>query len=240
MIETIDPLLKPYLVAGGGEARQRLEEVLAGHARPLVRTIVRHRLLGRGDWKGREVEDVEAEVLMRLVERLDRLRHDGSDAIGDFMGYVATCAHHACNDFLRRESRRGLFAVPLDLDRPVVELADSRGGADDEAVLRAKLDALWREIRALPSRQAAALLLSLRDDKGREVVSLFPLTGTATLRQIAAAIALPAERFAQLWSSLPLDDLTIAELLGATRQQVINLRKSARERLARRLRGFLK
>jgi RNA polymerase sigma factor (sigma-70 family) len=239
VIESIDPLLQPYLLAGGGEARQRLEEVLAGHARPLVRTIVRHRLRGREGWPGREAEDLEAEVLVRLVERLDRLRHGGADAIGDFMGYVASCAHHACNDFLRRQRRRGLDAVPLELDQPVIELADSRSNADEEAVLRAKLDALWREIRALPCRQAAALLLGLRDENGREVVSLFPLTGTATLRQIATAIALPAERFAQLWSRLPLDDLTIAEILGATRQQVINLRKSGRERLARRLRGFL-
>jgi hypothetical protein len=34
---------------------------------------------------------------------------------------------------------------------------------------------------------------------------------------------------------LPLDDATIAGLLGATRQQVINLRKCARERLERRM-----
>jgi RNA polymerase sigma factor (sigma-70 family) len=240
VLETVDPLLKPYLVAGGGEERQRLDEVLVGHAQPLVRTIVRHRLRGRESWKERAAEDLEAEVLMRLVERLDRLRRGGAEAIGDFLGYVATCAHHACNDFLRRESRRGLYAVPLGHDRPVVELADSRGNAGDEALLRGKLEALWREIHALPSRQAAALLLSLRDEKGQEVISLFPLTGTATLRQIAAAIALPAERFAQLWSRLPLDDRTIADLLGASRQQVINLRKSARERLARRLRGLLK
>jgi hypothetical protein len=38
-----------------------------------------------------------------------------------------------------------------------------------------------------------------------------------------------------LWKELPLDDLTIAGRLGATRQQVINLRKSARARLVRRL-----
>jgi RNA polymerase sigma factor (sigma-70 family) len=202
-----------------------------------VRTILRHRLRGREAWRAREVEDLEAEVLVRLVERLDRLRRDGGSGIGDFLGYVATCAHHACNDFLRRESQRSKTAVALDLDRAVVDLRDTRAGAADEAVLRAKLRALWREIRELPARQAVALLLSLRDEKGREVVSLFPLTGTATLREIAAAIALPAERFAGLWSRLPLDDLSIAELLGATRQQVINLRKSARERLARRLRG---
>jgi hypothetical protein len=37
-----------------------------------------------------------------------------------------------------------------------------------------------------------------------------------------------------LWDQLPLDDLSIAARLGVTRQQVINLRKAARARLARR------
>jgi len=34
---------------------------------------------------------------------------------------------------------------------------------------------------------------------------------------------------------LPLEDSAIAQLFGITRQQVINLRKTARERLARRM-----
>jgi len=43
------------------------------------------------------------------------------------------------------------------------------------------------------------------------------------------------EALAELWNSLPLDDHAIAARLGITRQQVINLRRAARERLARRL-----
>jgi hypothetical protein len=39
----------------------------------------------------------------------------------------------------------------------------------------------------------------------------------------------------EIWGRLPVDDHTIAERLGLTRQQVINLRKSARARLARRM-----
>jgi DNA-directed RNA polymerase specialized sigma24 family protein len=100
------------------------------------------------------------------------------------------------------------------------------------------LERLWQEVRELPSAQRAALLLNLREADGRGCLALFPATGVATLRQIADALELPAERFAELWSQLPLDDATIAGLLGLTRQQVINLRKSARERLARRLKGF--
>jgi hypothetical protein len=40
---------------------------------------------------------------------------------------------------------------------------------------------------------------------------------------------------AAVWNELPLEDAVIAERLGATRQQVINLRKCARARLSRRL-----
>jgi hypothetical protein len=83
-----------------------------------------------------------------------------------------------------------------------------------------------------------ALLLNLREADGRGCLALFPGTGVASLRQIADALEFPAERFAELWPRLPLDDATIAGLLELTRQQVINLRKSARERLARRLKGF--
>ncbi|HEV2665320.1 MAG TPA: hypothetical protein VG324_10430, partial [Blastocatellia bacterium] len=100
------------------------------------------------------------------------------------------------------------------------------------------LERLWQEVRELPRAQRVALLLNLREADGGGCLALFPATGVATLRQIAEALELPAERFAELWPQLPLDDATIAALLRLTRQQVINLRKSARERLARRLKGF--
>jgi DNA-directed RNA polymerase specialized sigma24 family protein len=101
------------------------------------------------------------------------------------------------------------------------------------------LERLWREVLELPRDQRAALLLNLRDVDGRGCLALFPATGVATLRQIADALELPAERLAELWIQLPIDDTTIAGLLKlTTRQQVINLRKSARERLARRLKEF--
>jgi len=68
---------------------------------------------------------------------------------------------------------------------------------------------------------------------------LLPAIGIATIRQLAAALELTAERLAELWNELPIEDARIAELLGLTRQQVINARKSGRERLARRLKGFI-
>ena len=101
------------------------------------------------------------------------------------------------------------------------------------------LQRLWEELKQLPVNQRAALLLNLKDTSGFGCITLFPALGIATIRQLAAALELPAERLAELWNELPIEDARIAELLGLTRQQVINARKSGRERLARRLKGFI-
>jgi len=63
------------------------------------------------------------------------------------------------------------------------------------------------------------------------------LTGVASLRVVAEALEMSAPALAGIWNDLPLDDAAIAGRLGLTRQQVINLRKSARERLARRMKN---
>lgn len=138
----------------------------------------------------------------------------------------------------------------LQLREPQAEsLSDGEGnrfaelpGKDADVSLQVEkrifLQRLWQEVRLLPPNQRAALLLNLRDAEGRGCIALFPVTGVATLRQLAEALELSAERFAELWHDLPLEDQAIAELLGVTRQQVINSRKSGRERLARRLKGF--
>jgi hypothetical protein len=82
-----------------------------------------------------------------------------------------------------------------------------------------------------------ALLLNLRDDHGADLLSLLTLSGIARLHQIATALEMDARDLARLWKDLPLEDAVLAQRLGLTRQQVINLRKCARERLARRLRA---
>jgi RNA polymerase sigma factor (sigma-70 family) len=103
--------------------------------------------------------------------------------------------------------------------------------------LRRWMGELWTQICELPVAQRAALLLNLRSGSDGAAVALLPLTGVAGIREIASVLDLPCDEFAALWNRLPLDDLAIAERLGVTRQRVINLRKSARERLTRRMRG---
>jgi DNA-directed RNA polymerase specialized sigma24 family protein len=127
----------------------------------------------------------------------------------------------------------------ISLDDNVHQTSENLNGSQislDEIIdQRLSLERLWAEVCQLPRKQRVALLLNLRDEKGQGIIMLIPFTRTATVRQIAEALEIPTEDFAETWNSLPLDDLAIAELLGATRQQVINLRKAARERLTRRI-----
>ena len=135
-------------------------------------------------------------------------------------------------------------------DQPVVATSGPGGAGDMEDRLpdasanvlteverRLYLQRLWSEIIQLPLRQRIALLLNLRDEQ-EGVLALFPLTGLVSIRQLAETVAMTAEQFARLWNELPLEDEAIATRLGVTRQQVINLRKSARARLARRVKSF--
>ena len=94
---------------------------------------------------------------------------------------------------------------------------------------------LWREVICLPVQQRHALLLNLREEGGGSALMFAPLSGVASVRDIAELLQMPDTELAVLWKDLPLDDLTIAGRLGVTRQQVINLRKSARARLTRRM-----
>jgi len=185
------------------------------------------------EWKGTRprvavvdasaISDAATLPLAALVQALLR-RANGSVDIDTIVGAIAAA--------------RGIAevvspAAPAAVDVDAEQVADSRsaGQADEQASF---LKRLWTEVRALPQRQRAALLLNLRDDRGRGVLALFSLTGTASMRQVADALGMAADELAQLWRDLPMDDRRIAERLGITRQQVINLRKAARARLARR------
>jgi hypothetical protein len=103
-------------------------------------------------------------------------------------------------------------------------------------------------------------LLNFRDADGD--IQLFVWHGIAGIEQLGDLLKITDEQFARVWNELPLDDeireqvqttndyytkfaalyahipledLIIAKLLGGERQQVINLRKGARERLAKYL-----
>lgn len=79
------------------------------------------------------------------------------------------------------------------------------------------------------------MLLNLRDDRNESALDLFLFTGTASLTEIATALGKTEEWLAEVWNGLPLADASIASHLALERQQIINLRRTARARLARRM-----
>ena len=113
----------------------------------------------------------------------------------------------------------------------VENVADARPAVDVVLDQRREAERLWGHIQELPGRQRQALLLNLRYDALCELVA----TGIASMRAIAEAVEMTAEALAEIWNDVPLPDNAIAERLGCTRQQVINLRMSARKRLGNRL-----
>ncbi len=133
----------------------------------------------------------------------------------------------------------GFFAstwqVADSLPQDASTLAHKEMSASDRVEIRQLLGTLWREILELRPMQRKALLLNLRDGTKVNIVALLVLTGIARFDDVAAALEMRGEELAAIWHDLPLDDLRIGEILGVTRQQVINLRKSARHRLARRV-----
>jgi RNA polymerase sigma factor (sigma-70 family) len=227
----LDPLLLPYFQASEAESEAALVGLLTAQALPVVQAILRRHQ------RGPESADLEGEVLVRLIERLHRLRRcPAGDGIRDFRGYVAVVTYNVASAHTRRRELEPVRARGED-DDPLSRLADPAPDAVQAYEQRAYLSLLWDEIRQLPQRQAAALILHLRDGHGRNAAALLPLTGTASLRDVARAVGLAPEKLAEIWNYLPLEDTAIAAVLQVTRQQVINLRKSARERLARRMRA---
>lgn len=129
-----------------------------------------------------------------------------------------------------------LFRLPVAPTQATpVEQVDETASVESSLVFRSALIEVWREIDLLPARQRVALLLGLRDENGSAITSLLVLLRIVTFDELAAAVDLSRDKLAAIWDQLPLPDMVIAERLDLTRQQVINLRKSARQRLGRRL-----
>jgi len=125
------------------------------------------------------------------------------------------------------------WGEPLDHDPVLPSEQSVVPQFEDRIDQRRYAERLWREILLIPARQRQALLLNLKPE-GLDVLLLF---GVVSFRSLASALAMSPQDFASLWNKLPLNDLSIAELLDCTRQRVINLRKSARKRLANRMRA---
>jgi DNA-directed RNA polymerase specialized sigma24 family protein len=233
-LSDIDGLLDAWLHSEAGHsADSRLSE-LVDQTRPLIRRVVASRLAGMGE----DREDVCSEVQLELLLWLRRMKTASSPvAIEDYAAYISTIAANGCNRYFRRRYRGDAsLTVNVSMSASQLETVPDRTQPAEQAIdCRRYAARLWKEIGALPRRQKIALLFHLRDKHGNPALPLFQLTGTAFLPAIATAVGMSVAELAAIWNDLPLDDNHIAALLSCTRQQVINLRMSARKRLAKRI-----
>ena len=199
-------------------------------------------LCGKAAWRDAACDPGSAARLVELSRRLAPLslpdlvravvaRLQGPARFDDLVDAIAGI--QGISDQPRRSASRGDDGDP----DPSSEVSDPAPSPEQALAQRDFLSRLWAEIQLLPGRQRAALLLNLRDADGHGMIGLFPLTATAELPDLARALDMSEQELRALWDDLPRDDDWIASWLRVTRRQVINLRKCARERLARRMRS---
>jgi hypothetical protein len=154
-----------------------------------------------------------------------------------------------------------LGVVDLPPVEPPATMTAPGLNAYERARVRQALARLWPEVAALNARWRAAFLLNppfgcdidVFIEHGmtslREIGGLFSFTDQQ-FELIWRELQFPEERLARargldsydkkfclVWSYLPIQDAIIGSLIGRTSQQVIALRRLARERLAERARG---
>ena len=132
----------------------------------------------------------------------------------------------------------GLADRVESLEDSAATLRSAEPAADRQAEKRQLARQLWHEVSGLPLPQRRALLLNLGSAgaNGQQATAwLIPDLGIATFRELADTLGMTPEALAAIWNDIPLPDNEIAALFGLERQQVINLRSAARERLARRM-----
>src|SRR5262249_44623219 len=104
----MDQLLLPYLQASDDTQRQeRLDELLAFNATPVVRQTLRRRLGFYVDQRGsnphnQDAEDLYQEIMAKVVQSLRN--SSTATSIDNFQQYVARIATNGCNDLLRAKS----------------------------------------------------------------------------------------------------------------------------------------
>lgn len=112
-------------------------------------------------------------------------------------------------------------------------IPDASPTPHDQMRWKEGLQWLWQQAGQLPPRQRAAYLLHTH------TVFEWEAAGIASVSEVAGRLGLSPSHCAELWGRLPLDDLTIAQMLACTRQQVINLRRVARDTLGRALQRWI-
>jgi RNA polymerase sigma factor (sigma-70 family) len=253
-----DLVLIPFLDSKDEINETALTRLFTEHADPVCKKVVEFRtrnIIGIDYFEKQKLqEDLKQDARLKILAQLRLMKINPQiEPIYDFRNYVARITHNLVHDYFRR--LRTSESVQIDeIKFPPSEILSETDllklngketlpsfAADfeetQERIFRLKL--VWQELCQLPENQCAAWLLKVADKNNESTLKWLPVFNIATIRQIAAAIGKNAEDLAKIWNNLPFNDQQIADLLNVTQRQVINLRKSANERLQRRIKKIL-
>jgi hypothetical protein len=195
-------------------------------------------ICGFVDWQNRDVECASFGIAQKEALR----KADPSPELTNLAELVTTIfsineAPMLFGDLVSTvyEARRSTEPVEVPEDKCHDLSLNEHQATHDRLEHMAVLKLLWSVMKEMPLRHRCALLLNLRAADGEGLITFFPVTQVASIQEIASCLEMKDSDLAEIWNDLPWDDNTIAEHLGLTRQQVINLRQSARSLLKRRL-----
>ena len=148
------------LVAGARRGERWAWDALVERYRPLVRAVASGYRLN-----GRDVEDVDQTVWLRLVENLDRIREPRA-----LPKWLITTAGNECRRLTRTRQRTLLVGV---LDEPVQENGAEPPGAPETDLLRRELTRTVQQgLAELPVAQQQVLRLIASE---RQLISSRPV-----------------------------------------------------------------
>lgn len=96
---------------------------------------------------------------------------------------------------------------------------------------RELLQEVWEAICELPAGQRQTFFLGFSDMNGDDLLSLMLDVEIGTPVEIATHLEFPLDRLIDLWKEMPLDNATLAMVLGVSRQQISKWRYRAHRRL---------
>src|SRR5829696_4772483 len=103
----IDVLLEPLLVqTTDQQADELLSELITVHAQPVIKGVIRFklRLNAYRETQRAEADDIQQEVILQLVQQLQRFRKlPSGHPITDMRGMAAVIAHRTCARWMRRQ-----------------------------------------------------------------------------------------------------------------------------------------
>ncbi len=228
----MDVKIEPYFRALEATSQEQCLGELTSAAEPIIRRTVGARLAGRRQ----DMDDVCSEARLELLVHLRRIKSKpAAREIDDFFAYVGNLTRNTCHQYFRARRLWRVCSEHTAADVDIETIPAPSRGAETSIDQHRYAARVWQEIRQLPRPQRVALLLNLRDGRGNSILSTFSLSGVASFAETSATFEISEARLAEIWIELPWDDNTIARFLGCSRQQVINLRMSARKRLSNRL-----